>query len=155
MRLPLACSLADAAGPLHGIVALACPVLTWLARRTGTVIHLGALEDDMVKYLYKTGLQYDEFFTREDMQLEAYLSGVGQTLLANLPPAELELYLADGPFVAVAPNTIIDPEAIRNLVATVPYTIAKWLTEQGTQIETFVLPFKSPEFVVSLRDVPR
>ena len=110
---PILRSMAHAASPLHGIVALARPVLTALARRTCTVAHLGVLEDEMVKYLYKTGPRSEDFFTREGMQLEAYSSGVGKILLANLPPAELDFYLAGGPFVALTPKTIIDPEEIR------------------------------------------
>jgi IclR family acetate operon transcriptional repressor len=106
-------SAASAIGPLDGIVPLARPILARLARRLGAVVHLGVLQDDMVTYLLKTGPQSGALFTREAMQLEAYCSGIGKVLLAQLPPEVLDDYLSNGPFIALTPGTITDPAGIR------------------------------------------
>lgn len=56
-------------------------------------------------------------FTRVGMQLEAYCSAIGIVLLANLPLAEREAYLAGGPFVALTHRTIVDPAMLREELA--------------------------------------
>lgn len=89
-----------------------------LARRLKANVHLGVLEGDMVTYLVKAAAG-PPLFTREGMQLEAYCSGVGKVLLAHLPAAALDTYLANGPFVPLTAATIIDPAAIRAHLDTV------------------------------------
>jgi IclR family acetate operon transcriptional repressor len=89
------------------------PVLRDLSQRWRQTVHLGVLEDSMVTYLAKSAHGPAAAFTREDMQLEAYCSGIGKVLLANLPPAARKRYLSEGPFVALTPNTIVDPEVLR------------------------------------------
>ena len=88
------------------------PVLAALARRTGLTAHLGCLESNMVTYLVKEG-DGPDVFTREGIQLEAYCSGIGKVLLAHLPEKDQAEYLANGPFIALTPRTITDPEALR------------------------------------------
>jgi IclR family acetate operon transcriptional repressor len=85
------------------------PVLAILSRKLRRTAHLGVLEDGMVTYLAKVAHGPAAAFTREDMQLEAYCSGIGKVLLARLSPAEREAYLGEGPFVALTQNTIVDP----------------------------------------------
>jgi IclR family transcriptional regulator, acetate operon repressor len=103
---------------LHGIdekqlvANAAAPVLHRLAARVRAVVQLGTYENDMVTYRIKTGRGSGDLFTRIDMQLEAYCSGIGKILLAHLPDRERELYLASGPFVALTPYTIVDPVAL-------------------------------------------
>ena len=82
------------------IANVAAPVLHRLAGRVRSVVQLGTLENEMVTYRIKTG---------HGMQLEAYCSGIGKMLLAHLPDAQRESYLAGGPFVPLTPNTIVDP----------------------------------------------
>lgn len=94
------------------LATIARPYMKALVRRTRTTTHLGVLTDDMVTYLVKEGRRAAHF-AREGDRLEAYCSGVGKILLANLPASELRAYLADGPFVALTPNTLIDPLEIR------------------------------------------
>jgi len=94
------------------IANLAAPLLHRLAAKLGMVAQLGTLENDMVTYRIKTGEGAGALFTRIDMQLEAYCSGIGKVLLAHLPAAEREAYLAGGPFVALTANTITDPAAL-------------------------------------------
>ena len=93
------------------------PILKTLARDTGLTAHLGIFEGDMVTYLAKARGRRTELFTKEGMQLEAYCSGIGKMLLACLPKNEREHYLANGPFVALTPYTIIDPDILRKELA--------------------------------------
>ncbi len=88
------------------------PVLAKLARSTGLTAHLGCLENNMVTYLVKEG-SHPDVFTREGIQLEAYCSGIGKILLAHLPKDEQAEYLENGPFIALTPRTITDPDALR------------------------------------------
>lgn len=95
------------------IANVAAPILHELAARVRSVVQLGTFENDMVTYRIKTGRGASALFTRAGMQLEAYCSGIGKVLLANLPEAEREAYLAGGPFVSLTDRTIVDPERLR------------------------------------------
>lgn len=53
------------------------------------------------------------------MQLEAYCSGNGKILLANLPERDREAYLASGPFPALTKSTITDPALLRRELKTI------------------------------------
>ncbi len=100
--------------PLQGIAALARPFLEELAREVQCVSHLGIFENDMITYLVKAGGTRNHLFTQEGMQLEAYCSGIGKILLANLSVSERESYLANGPFIALTPHTLTDPQHLRD-----------------------------------------
>lgn len=91
----------------------ATPVLERLAARTGQIVQLGIFENDMVTYLVKAGQSADGLFTKVGMQLEAYCSGIGKVLLAHLPHLAQAEYLAGGPFVALTPHTITDPDRLK------------------------------------------
>ena len=95
------------------IANVAAPVLHELAARVRSVVQLGTFENDMVTYRIKTGRGATALFTRVGMQLEAYCSGMGKVLLAHLPEAEREVYLAGGPFVPLTARTIVDPARLR------------------------------------------
>jgi IclR family transcriptional regulator, acetate operon repressor len=95
------------------IANVAAPLLHDLAARVRSVVQLGTFENDMVTYRIKTGRGASALFTRIGMQLEAYCSGIGKVLLANLPEAEREAYLAGGPFVALTERTIVEPARLR------------------------------------------
>ncbi|AEG51086.1 transcriptional regulator, IclR family [Sphingobium chlorophenolicum L-1] len=108
------------------IVNVAAPVLHRLAVRVRTIVQLGTLENEMVTYRLKIGQGAAELFTQVGMQLEAYCSGMGKVLLANLPREERDAYLANGPFVPLTPRTIIDADALArelDLVAGQGYAI--------------------------------
>ena len=94
------------------ITHAAAPVLHRLAARLGSIVQLGTLENDMVTYRLKTGRGAQDLFTRTGMQLEAYCSGIGKVLLAHLPHAERQAYLAAGPFVALTARTMTDPSVL-------------------------------------------
>ena len=95
------------------IASAAAPVLHRLAAQVKTTVQLGTFENDMVTYRIKTGQGAGELFTKVGMQLEAYCSGIGKVLLAELPADERENYLANGPFVPLTARTIVRPDALR------------------------------------------
>lgn len=95
------------------------PVLSQLARRCRTHVHLGIFEDDMVTYLANCSYGRDNFRIREGMQLEAYCSGIGKILLAHLPEGERRNYLSQGDFVPLTTNTIVDRDALAKELETV------------------------------------
>src|SRR5690606_3592173 len=86
-------------------------------RRFQRTVHLAVFEADMVTYLAKEDGGRNSVLTIEGTQLEAYCSGLGKVLLAYLPEPERERYLADGPFVRLTPNTIIEPDELRRELA--------------------------------------
>ncbi len=103
----------------QALVAVGRPVLKWLAMDTGYTAHLGVLRSDMVTYLVKEGVATGRLFTREMMQLEAYCSGIGKILLAQLSEEDLTEYLNQGEFVALTERTIIDPSLLADHLRTV------------------------------------
>ena len=110
-------ALLDLAGSVDTkavLAGLARPVLMPLARTLGLPLHLGVLEEDMVTYLVKAAPRgTGPIFTHEGMQLEAYCSGIGKVLLAHLPAAAQDAYLAQADFVALTARSITDPAAMR------------------------------------------
>jgi DNA-binding IclR family transcriptional regulator len=104
----------------HAILAGAArPALRRLARQLRQTVHLGILEADMVTYLVKEHGGGPKLFSRAGMQLEAYCSGVGKMLLASLPKEERDRYLAAGPFIALTPRTMTDPDALRDALVVI------------------------------------
>lgn len=94
--------------------AKARPILEALAKTLAQTVHLGVWEDDMVTYIVKAHGGKTQLFTREGMQLEAYCSGIGKVLLANMETQAQDTYLATGPFVALTENTTTQPSEMRN-----------------------------------------
>jgi IclR family transcriptional regulator, acetate operon repressor len=87
-----------------------------LSRQTKMTAHLGVLDGDMVTYLVKADPDETGLFTQENSQLEAYCSAIGKVLLAGFDEEALENYLANGPFVAITPYTIIDVDLLRDAI---------------------------------------
>lgn len=116
------------------VARLSRPVLAGLARRLKQTVHLGQLEDGMVTYLLKESHGPAATFTQEGMQLEAYCSGIGKVLLAHLDEDRRERYLADGPFVALTPSTIVKPSALRDHLAIVK--AQGWAVDDSEVFET-------------------
>lgn len=92
---------------------VARPHLKRLAQKLRQTLHLGVLETDMVTYLLKECGGGTPVFTQAGMQLEAYCSAIGKMLLASIPEADREAYIAAGPFVPLTPKTITDPAQLR------------------------------------------
>lgn len=89
------------------------PALGRLAARTGAIVQLGTLDNDMVTYRIKVGQGAARLFTKVGMQMEAYCTAIGKVLLAQLPERDLQAYLANGPFVALTVRTIVAPDLLR------------------------------------------
>lgn len=118
-------------------LAVICrPLLRKLAEDCNATAHLGVMENDMVTYLVKeTGKAAHAAvsFTRENFQLEAYCSGIGKVLLAWLPAAAREKYLAGGPFIALTKQTITDPEVLNEHLKRV--RIEQFASDEGEVAE--------------------
>lgn len=95
------------------LIKVSRPILRGCAASSRHTVHLGILEGDMVTYLVKEEAGSGGLFTREGMQLEAYCSGIGKALLAAQEPKARSAYLAGGPFVALTPLTITEPDKLR------------------------------------------
>ncbi|MGE4409008.1 MAG: IclR family transcriptional regulator [Sphingobium sp.] len=116
---PALAALTPGVGPAAVATGIARPVLAQLAAQEDCLAHLGIFEQDMVTYLLKEGVGKEALFTRQNMQMEAYCSGLGKVLLAGLDEEALETYLANGPFIALTPNTLVEPAALREEIARV------------------------------------
>ncbi|MEN9289409.1 MAG: hypothetical protein RL317_1032 [Pseudomonadota bacterium] len=78
-----------------------------------TAAHLGVLDQDqMVTYLAKASRRSQFPPTVIGSKLEAYCSGLGKVLLAALPEKSQQLYLEEGPFIALTARTITKPESL-------------------------------------------
>lgn len=84
-----------------------------LARKVGSHVHLGTFEDGMVTYLVKQRHGPSRLPSVEGSQLEAYCSALGKVLLSGLPDEAMDRYLKDGSLVALTPNTITEPDALK------------------------------------------
>lgn len=102
-----------------------------LARKFAAITHFGVLEEGMVTYLIKECAADTGLFTAENMQLEAYCTGVGKILLAAMTEAELDGYLANGPFVTLTDRTLTDPAQIRQEIDQVRM---KWVAYDRCEI---------------------
>lgn len=102
--------LAANVSPHARLIEAARPVLRRFALAERATAYLGVFEGEMVTYLVKEGAQAG--FTREQMQLEAYCTGIGKALLAHLTADRLDAYLA-APLVPLTAQTIVAPDALR------------------------------------------
>lgn len=116
---PQLLSLTSYLQPSRIFAELARKRLSDLSVSCGAIVHLGMFEDDMVTYLVKEGRDKCALFTREGMQLEAYCTGIGKVLLADLPSRQQAKYLASGPFVSLTPKTNVDVSKLRRELAKV------------------------------------
>lgn len=110
---PTVRELAASAEPRALLARFGRPHLQRLARQHKKTAHLAVFEGDMVTYLAKAHARASRILTIEGAQLEAYCSGLGKVLLAHLPRAERDRYLAEGPFPRLTATTITEPDALR------------------------------------------
>jgi IclR family transcriptional regulator, acetate operon repressor len=129
---------------------VAKPHLASLARRLALTAQIGVLEDGMVTYLAKAEHRNQTLFTREGMQLEAYCSAIGKVLLAALPGEEREAYLGDGPFVAITPNTITEPDDLRRELRLVSeQSYAEDREEIQAELRCLAVPVNGPDGIIA------
>lgn len=128
------------------IVTEAAPILHRLSARLRCVVQLGTLESDMVTYRIKTGPGSGSLFTKVGLQLEAYCTAIGKVLLAHLPEAQRELYLASGPFPALTPHTISDAVKLREeLVHVLQQRFARDDEEIAEGLVCLAVPISLPD----------
>lgn len=101
-------ALAGRSDPRAILTEVARPVVDDLARRLGATIHFGVLDGGMVTYLVKACGGGEPVLTSEQIQFEAYCSGIGKVLLAHLSKEERDDYVNSGPFVALTKHTLTD-----------------------------------------------
>ena len=111
-RGPRLLRLIGGIGELTVMVNVSATILHRVAAHMDCIVQLGTLDDGMVTYRIKVGNGAGDLFTRVGMQLEAYCTGIGKVLLANLDEMDLENYLAAGPFPALTTTTITNPAAL-------------------------------------------
>jgi IclR family transcriptional regulator, pca regulon regulatory protein len=96
------------------------PVMNEVVERTGETCSLGVLEGGHVVHV---GRVEDHRpmpgAIRIGMQLPAYATASGKTLLAHLPAEEIEEYLASVELTAMTPGTVTDPARLRERLALV------------------------------------
>jgi DNA-binding IclR family transcriptional regulator len=85
-----------------------------LAQRLDVTCHVGIFEAGMVTYVTKASTRISfALHTRPGAQLEAYCSGLGKVLLAELSDEELDNFIREGELVALTPHTITDKAQMR------------------------------------------
>lgn len=143
---PRLLSLAQLVDNKQLIVAAAAPVLYRLAAKLGSIVQLGTLENDMVTYRVKTGAGAGDLFTKVGLQLEAYCTAIGKVLLAHLPKADREVYLANGPFPALTEHTITSPDHLRReLDEALRRGFATDLEEMCPGLVCLAVPIRGPD----------
>ena len=100
------------------LIRTARPVLERIAAETGETVNLSVATPagtvvciDQVDAAPLVGVNW------LDRPLPWHCTSAGKLHLAFLPPAELEAYLAHGPFQAMTPRTITDPDLLRSEIA--------------------------------------
>ena len=88
-------------------------LLRELAGKLDMAVQLGVFEDGMVTYVARAGKSGIGLPIDIGMQFEAYCTGLGKALLAALPPAALDAFMAEGDLVALTNQTIVDPVQLR------------------------------------------
>jgi DNA-binding IclR family transcriptional regulator len=142
-------SLARSVDESRILARIGRPVMRRLASRTGHTVHMGALENGMVTYLAKEAGGPAADFTREGMQLEAYCSGIGKVLLAHADAATRDAYLADGPFVPLTANTIVEPQRLANQLSDI--AAQGWAMDDAEifeQLRCLAVPIRGADDVV-------
>jgi len=102
------------------LIRIAMPVLTELSAASGETGHFGVWSGEEVLVLAKTpGTGAFQIAGGPGVRRPAHCTGLGKALLAALPPATLELFLASGKLSRRTPNTITEPDLLRRHLAEV------------------------------------
>ncbi|GAA0588530.1 IclR family transcriptional regulator [Streptomyces crystallinus] len=89
-----------------------------VAETCDETVHVAILEDTDVIYIAKVDSTHAvRMVSAAGRRLPAHCTSVGKMLLASLPEAELDARLADGELVAMTPDSITDPAALRTALA--------------------------------------
>ena len=95
------------------------PFLRTLMEKTGETVHLAILDHDSILYIIThESKQALRMGSKVGTRVPVHSTAVGKALLAFQPEEEIERIIARGLPVS-APNTIVDPKALRRELATV------------------------------------
>ncbi len=83
----------------------------------------------MVTYVLRERFGSNAVLPSEDIQLEAYCSGLGKVLLSAQSEASISAYLAEGTLVSLTENTIVDADALRHELERVH--VQGWAQDDG------------------------
>lgn len=83
------------------------------SQRLDVTVQIGVYEDGMVTYVARAGQPRGSLGLTQGMQFEAYCTGLGKMLLAQLPESELKAFFGEGELVAFTPQTITREDRLR------------------------------------------
>ncbi len=93
---------------------VALPYMEELNKQFQETVHLVVMDNFEIVYINKVeSPQSLRIGTRVGGRLPAYCTGVGKVLLAALSPEEMEIFLNKTPLKKFAPNSITDPEKLK------------------------------------------
>lgn len=99
---------------------LAAPALSELNRATGETVHLAVLDGHDLVYIDRRDTHHGVGVnTSIGRRGTPHTTGVGKALLAHLPDAAIDAYLARVPLAPKTGRSITDPEALRGELARV------------------------------------
>lgn len=100
------------------LVPIAIPHMNRLALKLHETLHLAVLDEDRVVYLESRRPEHSFSSSPTAGRIApAYCTALGKTLLAYLPPEELDSVLSKVKFEPLTPNTILDAEVLREELA--------------------------------------
>lgn len=113
-------SLAASSSREVDLIATATPYLETLARETGEGSHFAILSgNDVIIAARVAGTGAFQLVERSGGLRPAHCTGLGKVLLAGMPEAQLETFLADAVLKPWTPKSITDPDRLRQEVAQV------------------------------------
>ncbi|WP_137991767.1 IclR family transcriptional regulator [Streptomyces vilmorinianum] len=91
-----------------------------VAETCDETVHVALLEDTDVIYVAKVDSTHAvRMVSAAGRRLPAHCTAVGKMLLASLPPGELDSRIDGCELVAMTPNSITDPDALREALAAI------------------------------------
>lgn len=94
------------------------PYLNNISRTLNESSSLAVLDDGEILYVARAATsRVMSVALNTGSRLPAYCTSLGRVLLAYLPPAELEAYLARVKLKAMTPKTVVDVERLREILA--------------------------------------
>jgi IclR family pca regulon transcriptional regulator len=114
---------------------VAQPHLETLVQRVNESSSVSVLDGDDIVYVARVPTKrIMAVVIAVGTRFPAYVTSMGRVLLAGLPPAELDAYLARADLAALTPRTITDPQQLRAALARVRdqgYAVVDQELEQG------------------------
>jgi len=137
-------------------------VVDQVATETGCACAIGVLDRDSVAYLaYAFGMSSPRLVRSVGTRLPAYCTAMGRILLASLSDAEMDAYLASGPFERITPHTETDPARLKEemlLVRSQGHAVVAHQLEPGLYSIAMPIPDRSGKtqaaISLSIRDAP-